>query len=200
MFSVFIFGQKDKEAKVIVEKASIYLIDQTEIDGEIDFPLIDDEKPLKIKNTKGKQKIDRNQIKKVVFITNKGTTEYVTMSVYNETNSKILKIPKLLIKILEGKISMYVSSYDNNQFSFNASTNSFGNNAVGFTNFYCLRTNEQAASLIHVESNFANKNIFFRQNGKKYFADNAEIANKIDSREYTFKNLFEVVSLYNSLK
>ena len=80
------------------------------------------------------------------------------MLVYNETNSKVQNKPKLLINIVKGKISMYVSSYLNNQFSFNASTNSFGNNGVGFTNYYCIRDNEPAASLIHVDSNFANKN------------------------------------------
>ena len=199
--SLAFYGQKKEDnVKLSVEKSTIFLLDNTEIEATIDFPIVGDGKPLKYKNANGKDKVDLNQISKVVFITNKGIVEYVSMKVYNETNSKILDKPKLLINVLKGKISVWVSSYSNNQNKYNAGMDSYINYGVEFTNFYCIRDGEEAASLIHVDSNFANKNMFFRQLGKKYFADNPVIAAKIDNREYTYKNLFEVIELYNAGK
>ena len=196
----FYSQKKEDNAKFSVEKSTIILLDNSEIEGTIDFPIADDKKPLKYKNANGKDKVERDQISKVIFITNKGNIEYVSMKVYNLATSKVDKTPKLLINILKGKVSLFVSSYINNQFSYTASVNSFRNHGVGFTNFYCIRDGEEAASLIHVDSNYANKNAFFRQLGRKYFADNSQIATKIDIREYTYKNLFEVIELYNSIK
>ena len=199
--SLNFYGQKKEDnVKLSVEKSTIFLLDNSEIQATIDFPIVGDGKPLKYKNANGKDKVELNQISKVVFITNKGIVEYVSMKVYNETNSKIMDKPKLLIKILKGKISVWVSSYSNNVFGYTASTDYYTNHGVQFTNFYCIRDGEEAASLIHVDSNFANKNMFFRQLGKKYFADNAQISTKIENREYTYKNLFEVIELYNSGK
>jgi hypothetical protein len=195
------YGQEPAMFKV--EKSTIILNDNTQIEGEIDFPLVDDGKPLKYKNADGKQKIERDKINKVVFTTNQGggvAIEYVNMKVFNEMNSKVQKEPKLLLNVVKGKVSVYISSYTNNQFSYNAGRGGYGNNGVGFVNYYCIREGEEAASLIHVDSNYANENMFFRQNGRKYFADDAQISAKIDNREYTYKNFMEVIELYNSKK
>ncbi|SFA77636.1 hypothetical protein SAMN05660845_0484 [Flavobacterium swingsii] len=195
------YGQEPVMFKV--EKSTIILNDNTEIQGEIDFPLVDDGKPLKYKNANGKQKIERDKISKVVFTTNQGggaAIEYINMKVFNEMNVKVMKEPKLLLNVVKGKVSVYISSYTNNQFSYNGSASAARNTGVGFVNYYCIREGEEAASLIHVDSNYANENMFFRQNGRKYFADNTEIAAKIDKREYTYKNFMEVIELYNSKK
>jgi hypothetical protein len=198
-FTISFYGQdSDKNPVVKVEKSTIILDDKNEIVAEIDFPIMDEDKPLKYKVASGKAKIDREKINKVVFITNQGTVEYVNMKVYNETNSKIQKERKLLVNLLKGKISVYTNSYVHNQFSYYNSVSK--NQGIGFANYYCIREGEEGASLIHVESNFANKNVFFRQNGKRYFEDDAQIKTKIENREYTYKNLFEVVELYNSKK
>lgn len=199
--TISIYGQEPAMFKV--EKSTIILNDNTEIEGEIDFPIMDDGNFLKYKNANGKQKIEREKISKIVFTTKQGggaAIEYVNMKVFNEMNVKVMKEPKLLLNIIKGKVSVYMSSYTNNQFSYNAGRGGYGNNGVGFVNYYCLREGEEAASLIHVDSNYANKNMFFRQNGRKYFADNAKIAEKIDNREYTYKNFMEVIALYNSEK
>ncbi|WP_395059287.1 hypothetical protein [Flavobacterium sp.] len=195
------YGQEPAMFKV--EKSTIILNDSTQIEGEIDLPILNDGKFLKYKNANGKQKIEREKISKVVFTTNQGggaSIEYINMKVFNEMNVKVMKDLKLLLNVVKGKVSVYISSYTNNQFSYNGSAIAARNNGVGFVNYYCIREGEEAASLIHVDSNYANENMFFRQNGRKYFADNPEIAAKIDNREYTYKNFMEVIELYNSKK
>ena len=69
---------------------------------------------------------------------------------------------------------------------------------VYFTEYYCKRESEEAASLIHIDMNVINKNAIFRSFAKKYFSDDPEIATKIQNKEYTYKNLLEMIAYYNS--
>jgi hypothetical protein len=192
------FGQRKKDVNNFeIKKSTIFMEGGAEIEGLIDFPLTENDKYIRYKDENGKQKIDKEEISKIIFETTAGDKlEYINMKVFNDMNSKIQERRRLLMLSVSGKVSLYFNSVDQKQYNFNSATGNRSN--VEITCFYVIRKGEEAASLIHIDGAFANKNIFFRMNGKKYFADNAAIATKIENKEYIYKNLYEVIELYNS--
>lgn len=65
-----------------------------------------------------------------------------------------------------------------------------------FADYYCIRAGEPAAKLIANISTL-NNNQTFRAKAPLYFADYPELAAKIKSKEYTWKELIPVVKEYN---
>jgi hypothetical protein len=179
-----------------VQDCAVTLTNGTQINGKVDFPLNSGEKKLTIDKNNIKEKIDKAEISKVTFKTSSGEINYEKISVFNQTGRKILKEKKLLALSIKGKVSLCYSQgsgYENR---------GTGQNPyrvpVFFTEYYCIRENEKAATLIHADMNVVNKNSLFRYAGKKYFADDSEIAKKIDDKVYTYSNLIEVINKYNS--
>jgi hypothetical protein len=71
-----------------------------------------------------------------------------------------------------------------------------GLNTAGFLDYYCIRDGEVAAKLICQVSG-ANNNQTFRAKAPLYFEDYPELAAKIESKEYTWRDLVPVVQEYN---
>lgn len=63
---------------------------------------------------------------------------------------------------------------------------------IVFCNYYAVRKTELGLKLISSNGNFNFK--FF---GSRYFSDYPELVEKIKNKTYTYKNLFEVVDIYN---
>jgi hypothetical protein len=175
-----------------VKDCVVTLNNGTQITGKVDFPLNHGEKKLIVNRNNNKEKIDKNEIATIVFNSSSGKIEYTNMSVYNYSGSTIKKDKKLLALSIKGKVSLYNLQGSGYQQNGNTRTPIF------YTEYYCIRENEKAASLIHSDMNTINKNALFRQLAKRYFSDDSEIAKKIDEKVYTYVNLIEVINLYNS--
>jgi hypothetical protein len=65
-----------------------------------------------------------------------------------------------------------------------------------YYDYYIIRDGEPAAKLIATVSSL-NNNQFFRTKAPLYFADYPELAKKIADKVYTWKNIKEVVDIYN---
>lgn len=65
-----------------------------------------------------------------------------------------------------------------------------------FKDYYIIREGEIAAKLIATISTL-NNNQTFRAKAPLYFSDYPELAKKIKNKTYTWKNLFEVIDIYN---
>jgi hypothetical protein len=175
----------------------ITMDDGTEVTGNIDYPINAREKKVKIKDSENKKtKIDKKLINKIVCNTSAGEIEYINMKVYGGwSGTKIQKKRVILLASMKGEVTLY-------HCNSSGWMSTGGNSRIWVSEdfYYCKRENEPAATLIHINMNMKGlgKNVIFRKAGMKYFADNAEIANKIDKKEYTYENLYEVVALYNS--
>jgi hypothetical protein len=65
-----------------------------------------------------------------------------------------------------------------------------------FSDYYVIRDNEPAAKLYATISSL-NNNQTFKAKAPLYFADYPALVEKIKNKEYTWKNLMEVVKIYN---
>ena len=68
--------------------------------------------------------------------------------------------------------------------------------SVKFIDYYVIRDNEPAAK-VYATISTLNNNQTFRAKAPSYFADYPELAEKIKTKVYTWKNLKEVVKIYN---
>lgn len=168
----------------------VTLNDGTQINCKIDYPINQGENNLKIYKGSTNEKIAKKEISTIVVSTSSGKTEYSNLSIYNYNGKKITKDKKLLGLSMKGKVNLYFL-----QGSFYE-----GNTRIPsyYTQYYCKRENEKAATCIHPDMNVSNKNTYFRLMGRKYFADNAELSKKIDDKFYTYQNIIEVVIFYNT--
>lgn len=73
----------------------------------------------------------------------------------------------------------------------------YGTGTAGFQDYFIIRDGEPAAKMIANISG-ANNNQTFRAKAPLYFADYPELAEKIKSKEYTWKDLLPVVKEYNN--
>lgn len=71
------------------------------------------------------------------------------------------------------------------------------NSKAGFQDYYVIRDGEPAAKMIANIAG-ANNNQTFRAKAPAYFADYPELAEKIKSKEYTWKDLLTTVKEYNA--
>lgn len=72
----------------------------------------------------------------------------------------------------------------------------YGTGTAGFQDYFIIRDGEPAAKMIANVSSF-NNNQTFKAKAPLYFADYPELAEKIKSKEYTWKDLVPVVKEYN---
>lgn len=72
----------------------------------------------------------------------------------------------------------------------------YNNTTAGFLDYFIIRDGEPAAKMIANVAG-ANNNQTFRAKAPLYFADYPELAEKIRSKEYTWKDLIPVVKEYN---
>lgn len=186
--SVSAFAAKD------YYKANLYLINgdvksglakivETEIDEYIFFKKSDESNA---------EKVEANKIKKLVYTFDNKEYEYVFIKVYKGWKQVEIRGPIWLEIVDKGIATLYVSS----TVIYTRSGTTLQGSAT-FHDYYIMREGEPAAKLIATIST-ANNNQTFKAKAPIYFSDYPELAAKITNKEYTWKNLEEVVKIYNN--
>lgn len=144
------------------------------------------------------EKIASNSIAKIIYTFDDKDYEYVFLKVYKGWKQVEIIGPTWLEIVKKGTATLYVTSTVLSSPGLRSSTGavvSSGGSAT-FYDYYILRDGEPAAKLIATISTL-NNNQTFRAKAPLYFSDYPELANKIKDKTYTWKNLEEVVGIYN---
>jgi hypothetical protein len=139
------------------------------------------------------EKIEALNIKNIVYTFDNEKCEYVFLKVYKGWKQVKIKEPIWLEIVEKGIATLYIARVVVEGAEVLPSVRS----SFTFRDYYIMRDGEPAAKLIATLST-ANNNQTFRAKAPLYFADYPELATKIKNKEYTWKNLEEVVKLYNN--
>ncbi len=134
------------------------------------------------------EKIESSTLKAVILNVKNEVKEYHLLKVYLAWGQKRMSDPSWIRVVEKGIVTLYVIG------STMSSHN--GMNKAGFEDYYCIREGEPAAKMIANISSL-NNNQTFRAKAPLYFADYPELAAKIKSKEYTWKDLIPVIKEYN---
>ena len=150
---------------------------------------------FKTNNDSEIEEIESSTIEKIIYTIEDEEHEFVFIKVYKGWKQVKIKGPVWLEVIEEGIATLYLTK----TYVAASSTDGQGHrhvSQVGFSDYYIMRDGEPAAKLIATIST-ANNNQTFRAKAPLFFADYPELAAKIKKKEYTWRNLLEVVKLYN---
>jgi hypothetical protein len=134
------------------------------------------------------EKIETASLSKIIYKIDNETFEYHRLKVYLGWGQKRISDPSWLEVVERGIATLYVIR--------TTMSSANGMNKAGFQDYYCIREGEPAAKMIANISS-ANNNQTFRAKAPLYFEDYPELAEKIKSKEYTWKDLVPVVKEYN---
>lgn len=147
---------------------------------------------FKAKNDSEVEKIESIQIKKIIYTFEEEEFEFVYSKVYKGWKQIEIKGPIWLEVVKKGVASLYVVKT-----IVEGGVMPTNRTSVTFRDYYIMRDGEPAAKLIATIAS-ANNNQTFRAKAPLYFADYPELATKIKNKEYTWRNLEEVVDIYNN--
>lgn len=186
-FLLFLFAATIARAGDYYE-ATLVFNDGKSKKGLVESPF--DEKHIYFKASEKAEaeKIDATTVSKVIFKDSKGTDEFWQTKVLLGWGQKRVSEPMWLHVVEKGKATLMVRSTTMRSFN--------GLNSAGFQDYYCIRDGEPAAALICQVASM-NNNQTFRAKAPEYFKDYPELAEKIKSKEYTWKDLVPVVQEYN---
>lgn len=137
------------------------------------------------------EKIESNLIKRLVYTISDEKYELVYTKVYAGWKQVEIKGPIWLQVVKKGTATLFVTT----TVFVPAATNTTTGTAT-FHDYYIIRDGEPAAKLYATISTL-NNNQTFKAKAPLYFADYPELAEKIKNKTYTWKNLEEVVDIYN---
>ena len=144
------------------------------------------------------EKIASNSVAKIIYTIDSKDYEYVFIKVYKGWKQVEINGPIWLEIVKKGTAILYVTSTVLSSPGTRSSTGvvlSQGGSAT-FYDYYIMRDGEAAAKAIANISTL-NNNQTFRAKAPLYFSDYPELAKKIKDKTYTWKNLEEVVDIYN---
>ena len=175
-------------------QASIYLNNGTTKNGLTSFVEFEsgDYVYFKANDDSEVEKIESIQINKIIYTFDEDKYEYMYLKVYKGWKQKEIKGPIWLEVVKKGIATLYVA-----RTVVEGGVMPGSKTSAGFRDYYIMRDGEPAAKLYATIST-ANNNQTFRAKAPLYFADYPELANKIKNKEYTWKNLDEVVDIYNN--
>jgi hypothetical protein len=139
------------------------------------------------------EKIDVNTLQTIVYLKDdKKTTEveYDRIKVYLGWNQTRISDFGWYQVVERGIATLYVKGTTMQGSIYNPQS------TAGFLDYFVIRSGEPAAKMIANVSSL-NNNQTFRAKAPLYFEDYAELAAKIKSKEYTWKDLVPVVQEYN---
>ncbi|MBS1603746.1 MAG: hypothetical protein JST42_13840 [Bacteroidetes bacterium] len=168
---------------VFVDGSSRTGLVETSLDKDVRFKSSDENAP---------EKIPSEKIKTVAFLKEDGKTsavEYDYIKVYLGWGQKRISDYAWFEVLQRGTATLYLRRTEMRGSIYNTTT-------AGFLDYYVMRDGEPAAKMISNVSSF-NNNQTFHAKAPLYFADYPELAEKIKSKEYTWKELGTVVRLYN---
>jgi hypothetical protein len=134
------------------------------------------------------EKIEASTLKAVILKTKSGNMEYHLLKVYLGWGQKRISEPSWIEVVEKGIVTLYVIK--------SSMSSQDGLNKAGFLDYYCIRAGEPAAKMIANVSSL-NNNQTFKAKAPLYFEDYPELAAKIKSKEYTWKDLTTVIQEYN---
>jgi hypothetical protein len=134
------------------------------------------------------EKIETARLSKIIYKIENETFEYHQLKIYLGWGQKRISDPTWLEVVEKGVATLYVIR------TTMSSANKL--NSAAFQDYYCIREGEPAAKLIANIAG-ANNNQTFRAKAPLYFEDYPELAAKIKSKEYTWKELVPTVKEYN---
>jgi len=168
---------------VFVDGTSRVGLVETSFDKDVRFKSSDGGEP---------EKIPSEKLRTIAFLKEDGktsTVEYDYVKVYLGWGQKRISDNHWLEVVERGIATLYVQNSSMRGSIYNTST-------VSFQDYYIIRDGEPAAKMI---SNVAgmNSNQTFHAKAPVYFADYPELAEKIRSKEYKYKDLLTSVREYN---
>ena len=169
-------------------EATIVFVNGTSKNGFVENTLGTDYILFKASKDAKEEKIESSTVRRIVFKVKNGNKEYHLLKVYLGWGQKRISDPMWLEVVEQGKATLYV-----NQMTMSSRD---GLNKAGFLDYYCIRAGEPAAKMIANISTL-NNNQTFKAKAPLYFEDYPELAAKIKSKEYTWKDLTVVVQEYN---
>ena len=134
------------------------------------------------------EKLETSALTGIIYTIDNEPREYHQLKTYLGWGQKRIGDPVWLRVVEKGIATLYV----------NKTTLSGVNqmNSAGFLDYYCIRPGEGAAKWISAVSSL-NNNQHFRAKAPAYFQDYPELSMKIKSKEYTWKDIVDVVKEYN---
>jgi hypothetical protein len=139
------------------------------------------------------EQIDVNLLRTIVYLKDDKKTpevEYDRIKVYLGWNQTRISDYSWYQVVERGVSTLYVNSTSMQGSIANP------NSKAGFQDYFIIRAGEPAAKMIANIAG-ANNNQTFRAKAPLYFADYPELAAKIKSKEYTWRDLIPVVKEYN---
>src|SRR5258706_3957663 len=136
------------------------------------------------------EKIESSLLKSVSIQGKDEVREYYYLKVYLGWGQKRISDPMWLKVVEKGTATLLVHNTSMRGSIYNTTQ-------AGFSDYYCIRAGEPAAKMIANISSL-NNNQTFRAKAPLYFDDYPELAAKIKSKEYTWKDLQIVVKEYNA--
>jgi len=169
---------------IFVDGTSRIGLVETSFDKEVRFKSSDDAEP---------EKIPSEKLRTLSFLKEDGRTpsiEFDYIKVYlGWGQTRISKDYGWFEVLQRGFATLYLKRTEMRGSIYN-------NTSAGFLDYYVIRDGEPAAKVIANVSSF-NNNQTFHAKAPLYFADYPELAEKIKSKEYTWKELGTVVRKYN---
>jgi len=190
--SLLMLSLTDIKAKEYYE-ASIYLKDGTIKNGLAKIVETETDEYVSFKkNDKSEvERIEAIKVNNLVYTIEDKKYEYVFLKVYRGWKQEETRGPIWLEVVDKGVATLYVTT---TVLYTRVGTPSQGSGT--FHDYYIIRKGEPAAKIIATIAT-ANNNQTFRAKAPLYFSDYPELATKIRNKEYTWKNLEEVVDIYN---
>lgn len=150
---------------------------------------------VRFKSAEGSEpeKIASEKIRTIAYLKNDRKTpevEYDYIKVYLGWKQKRISDYGWFQVVERGIVTLYVRSTTMRGSIYNTTT-------AGFLDYFVIREGEPAAKMIANVSSF-NNNQTFRAKAPLYFSDYPELAEKIKSKEYTWKDLLPAIREYNN--
>lgn len=180
--------------------ANLFFIDGTSKNGKAEFINAADAKYIRFKSFENEklEKILSNDLTKIVYFIGADSVVFDHIKMFSGFTQSKLSGPYWMRLVERGYATLYINQVYLSTPGVN--TNGVKTNMGGtakFVDYYIIRKNEEGAKLISTEATF-NSNSVFKHWGVKYFADCPEIAEKIKTKQYTYKDLIGVVREYNA--
>ena len=170
-------------------KATVVFADGKSKTGLVESTLSSDYILFKISENAKEEKIESSTVKAVILTIKNEPREFHFLKVYLGWGQKRISDPQWLRVVEKGIATLYIKT--------SVMSDHNGLNKAGFEDYFCIRAGEPAAKMIANISSL-NNNQTFRAKAPLYFADYPELATKIKSKEYTWRDLQVVAKEYNA--
>lgn len=141
---------------------------------------------FKTLETSEPEKIKADDLKTVIYFHDNGTIEEIDRVRHYGLFNKLSDFEWWHVSE-RGAVTTYV---------FGVTMGKLGGSKANFTDYYAIREGEPGAKMICSVSS-GNPNSVFRKSGAEYFADYPELAKKIETKVYTYKDIAYVIQEYN---